>query len=379
MDTKCGYVSSLRHLWKFAYFNDVDITDLPVDPLFWQFWIAERAGDDGNIKSLRTWTATIAWLYELAKAQPTYQNDRGYRLFIQQIQRQCGERRTKRLPFQIQHLINYAKAMGVVQGNYMKCEFDALLKVTAAVVTEFTMSRPSELFKSSSDYNDGGIMMKHLTVMFQQYKQQGRMYWKIKVRKFKNQKFRRTPKIIPIASANHDCKDKDCACHGLNPLKLLRAYLLRRHKRYQKLSAQKRHSEAQPFANEPDNPFFIKENGKEFTTTNLGKVAKEIAAVNELAETSRYTAYSFRIGGTTVASYQRIDKAQILQYVQWSENRLPDASHHYTQFDQERLAITARMMLHGNTRFSWSRSNKNINKVYNPWAMSWMIQSRARR
>ena len=51
------------------------------------------------------------------------------------------------------------------------------------------------------------------------------------------------------------------------------------------------------------NPSFVYGDGKVATIATLRAIAKEICKANEIMEYSHYyTAYSFRIGGTTIAS-----------------------------------------------------------------------------
>ena len=74
------------------------------------------------------------------------------------------------------------------------------------------------------------------------------------------------------------------------------------------------------------NPSFAYSDGKVATTATLRRIAKEMCEANKILDSHHCTAYSYRIGGTTLASMQGIDHPFMLRYVGWSESRLRDCS-----------------------------------------------------
>ena len=363
MGTKKNYMSSLTNYFRFALNNGVDPVLFPIPPLFLQFWISDRAGDENNVNSLSTWTAMIGWLHELCHEPKTYKNDGDYQLYIGRLKKQYRKAPKKRLPIRLYHLIEYAKALGAVPGKYDQCSFNDLMSFTLALVAFFTASRPSEIVKSADGYNESGLICDDLGIR-RHPRSKKKLHWLLTVKKFKNQQFRAEPKIIPVASAREGCKSTSCVCKMLDPYRLLARYMVRK----AKLAEKKPHLAI--FQQKSTDALFIFENGKEVRTTHLGKIAKHIAKVNAVLEPDRFTGYSFRIGGTTLASIQGIEKAMILQYVKWSEDKLPDASHHYILHSEEQLSLMARRMLHGRTRFTIRKSDQTVTKVYDPWATS---------
>ena len=347
----------------------MDPNIVPADPLFLQFWISARAGSEGNISSLKTWTAAINWLHELNNVQSTYKEDRHYRLFITQIKRQYGKRAVKRLPFMIDHIVAYLRLLGVVPGRYHTVPFDHLLYGFMALAMFFTMSRPSELFRSLNGYNDQGITMKDVIV----HKRQGRIrYFVFTVKKYKNQQFRQDPKFIPFGRIHDACSSSDCLCALVDVFRVGRAYMKRRAVRARKWSKCNKN----PFSLQQENPLFVNSRGKEQTTKDLRIVANRIASASDVDEAYRYTGYSFRIGGTTLASNQGVSHARILQFVGWAENRLPDASHHYIQDSRLKLSSVPRSMIHGKHKLSASKPNADFDRVYDPWATSRALRPR---
>ena len=363
MGTKVGYMSSIRHYIRFAMNNGVDPAILPASPLFLQFWISDRAGAAVNVSSLTTWTAAIGWWHELGHAPKTYQDDRDYRLFIRNITKQYKKAPKKRLPIRIHHLIGLVKALKVVPGNYDKCDFDDLVTVTVSVIAFFTASRPSEIVKSTDGYNESGLLWKNCGLR-RDPRTKKKMHFLLTVMKYKNQQFRAEPKVIPLATARKTCRHQECVCKWLDPVRLLAQYMTRRSKLAEK------NSKLKTLQKKAENPLFVFKNGRQVTTAHLGRFAKKIAEVNAVLEPKRFTGYSFRVGGTTLASIQGIEKALILQYVKWAENKLPDASHHYTVNSEEELSLMARRMIHNKLKLTINESDQRVTKVYDPWATS---------
>ena len=82
------------------------------------------------------------------------------------------------------------------------------------------------------------------------------------------------------------------------------------------------------------------------------------------AQKHRYTSYSLRIGGTTLASSSGIDHAKIMKYVGWSQKKLPSMAIRYMRFKHEEMALFNYQMIHGYNPKNKIRSNTHF---YDPW------------
>ena len=117
------------------------------------------------------------------------------------------------------------------------------------------------------------------------------------------------------------------------------------------------------------NPLFVYSDGKVATTSTLRGIAREICKANKILDSHHYTAYSFRIGGTTLASLQGIDHPFILRYVGWAESRLGDCSQRYMRYSNYELSTMVHQMIHGPMRGNDFIGNAHhLNRTYEPWS-----------
>ena len=112
-------------------------------------------------------------------------------------------------------------------------------------------------------------------------------------------------------------------------------------------------------------PLFRYKNRAQFTTKNVGLVAKKISNINNLSEKERYTGYSFRIGGSTLSSINKIPDPKLLRYVGWKPSHLPHVSNRYMRFKNKDLANFISELLHPTVS---STQNNSYSNIYDPWA-----------
>ncbi len=117
------------------------------------------------------------------------------------------------------------------------------------------------------------------------------------------------------------------------------------------------------FSREAKSYIFVWGDGKIITTADIARIARSITRVNGTSEPHRYTAYSLRIGGTTLAARARIDRALILHYIGWSTKRLPHVSMGYIRWKDDDFVKVPRFMIHN--------ANNEVARVYDPWTTNW--------
>ena len=117
------------------------------------------------------------------------------------------------------------------------------------------------------------------------------------------------------------------------------------------------------------NPLVVSSDGEVATTTTLRKIAKEMCEANKMLDSHHYTAYSYRIGGTTLASLQGIDRLFILRHVGWAESRLGDCSQRYMRYSNYELSTMTFQMIHGaSNKIDFVGNAHHKNRTHDLWS-----------
>ena len=372
--TKTHYVSQFRHYVNFCLDHGQDPLHFPLDPNLCMFWIQDKVNKHGNIKSLRSWTAMLNWISDLAKAPKRYKEDSDYKDYLKGLQKQYHEGFDQRLPFQIKHIFKYTKMLWRTKTNNSSViSYTNLLKATLANLYFFTMSRPCELLMSTSSPSRlTGILVRDYHRIYDNEFKIPMIELTINV--YKNQVSRKIQKKIYFCSTQ--CKSQSpCVCSKCNPYNLLILLLKQRQSMVNTAVNEyndpttpfhKKHSlfnKIQRLRLKPSNHLFVDKEGKTITTKYLSNIAKEIVNETHILDSKRYTAYSLRIGGTTTASRRGIPHPKILKYVGWSNSRLADCAQRYMRYGPHDLCLVPFHMIHG------SKEEKNPKStIYDPWS-----------
>ena len=366
--TQESYVSSLRHWVNFNLEYQEDPFEFPIDPYKAMFWIQSRFKESGNIKSIKTWKAMLNWISCTAGYEPSYKQNPDYIRYIKALNKLYNQGNDHRLPFTIKHIAVYVRSLLKNQ----TLTFQNLTKATLATLYFCSMSRPCELVRSTTDQARlKGIRIRNFSKMFD--KENKTPIIRLEVEAYKNQTSRLITKLIYLSSTT--CKHSDkCMCKYVNPYKLLTRLMTMRDQmiiemehqlKSYTLTAKQRKNLSQKlsaFKWKSDNHLFIHPSGKSIATTYITEIAKEIVKVNGIMNSQNYTAYSFRIGGTTRAAAAKIDHPVILKYVGWSSSRLADCAQRYMRFAPVELARVPFDLIHPKTKIIKSP------KIYDPWS-----------
>ena len=367
--TKAHYISSFRNWvnWCIEFFEDP--FEFPMKPLKLILWIQSRFEDAGNIKSLRTWTATINWLCDIVGDPKLYKKDLEYSRYIKALKKQHQEGADQRQPFLVDHISNYIQSLWNEDRSFMS--YPNLLKATLAALYFCSMSRPAEIVKSTDDGELRGVKFENYDTMTDKNHNVRMILLTIDI--YKNQSSKMIKKKIYLASTKCN-KPQHCRCRFIDPYKLIK-YTIRERERLidnvslelktQKLTKKNREKLQKKLHNlriSPDNFLFVHEDGNPVKVSFITKLAAEVVAVNKLMNNGHYTAYSFRIGGTTRASIAGLDHPLILRFVGWSASRLADCSQRYMRFAPYILANVPFKMLHPDKKID------DEIRTYDPWS-----------
>ena len=386
--TKEHYISQFRQWVTYCDDFSLDPLQMPPDPHSFIFWIQERIDATGSICSLEQWTAMMNWLCEIACIKPLYKQHPDVMLYMKAIRKLYTKQRDHRLPFRLKHLLKYVKFIRYIKNKGReKMEYDDFVNCTIAQVFLFTMSRPSELLKTRRcDGMSCGLQLLYVTESLDKEHKTPMIILEIK--SYKNQASKQISKHIYLSSAKCDpelagIKNKNghkCICHYLDPAVAIKTMLKMRKRRIislqnelKKYISRKRRNEITKILNTFDlkntNPLFVYSNGNIATTSTLRNIAKDICKVNNILDSHHYTAYSFRIGGTTIASMQGIDHPFILRYVGWTQSRLGDCSQRYMRYSNYELSTMVRQMIHGPLKdIGFIGNAHHRNRTYDPWS-----------
>ena len=365
----------------------IDPLAMPPDPYLYMFWIQERIDASGSIASLDSWTALMHWLCEIQGAETTYKTNNDVRCYFKAIRKIYTKGKDQRLPFKLAHILKYVKSLKRVKKNQTKMDYDDLVKMTICQTFFFTMSRPCELLKTTrADGKTRGLPLKNIKWL--KDKENNLNMIELEITSYKNQASKLISKKVWMAdttctSGRHKTlnkKGEKCPCRYLNPAVFINIMLKERKKLIKKLkiesqeikTCKKRKKRIQKILTtlevNPQNSLFVFKNGKIANTTDLRKIAKEICKANKIMDDHHYTAYSFRIGGTTLASLRNIDHPKILKYVGWASSRLADCAQRYMRYPPSALAIIPLQMIHGHKDPEYLGVPKTTGKIYDPWS-----------
>ena len=373
--TKENYVSVLRHYWNFMLCVGLNPLQVPLDPMHCIFYLQERINMSGSIASSSTWTATFNWISEIAGAPTSYKHDIEYITYLKAINKKYNKGKDQRMPFTRAHINKYNITLwnkDMEQHGYVK--YDTLMKLLLINIYFFTMSRPAELLRSKSANKINGL--KYEDLHKSRDEEHGVLIYELDIQNYKNAASRQIIKKIYIA--DNKCRKIDCTeCTLSNPFALLHSMLKRRKNLYRKATAKYWATRTTSYSSVhwrnramslklKNNPLFVWENGNEINTTELGDLAKEVAAINGVLKPQQYTAYSLRIGGTTAAAIAGIEHPMILKYVGWSSSRLADCAQRYMRYSPFQLCRVPFMMIHGANKYN--NRHRQIAKIYDPWS-----------
>ena len=186
-----------------------------------------------------------------------------------------------------------------------------------------------------------------------------------------------------MCSRKSDTRNKKvtkCPCHYIDAVTAIKTMIKLRKQRESALKTElksemtkKRRNIIKEFLNtlevKKTNQLFVYSDGKVATTATLRYIAKEMCKANKILDSHHSTAYSFRIGGTTIASMQGIDHPFILRYVGWAESRLGDCSQRYMRYSNYELSTMMYQMIHGPLRNDGFVGNAHqSNRTCAPWS-----------
>ena len=367
---------------------DIDPLDMPPDPYLYIFWIQDRIEASGSIASLDSWTHLMFWLCELAGVPPNYKEHPDVKRYFKAIKKIYSKGKDHRLPFKAAHILAYIKSLKKKNKKRTKLKYDQLVKLTMAQTFFFTMSRPCELLKTTrSDGKTIGLPISNVT--WKRDKEHNVEMVELEITSYKNQASKLISKKIWMGSTTckaeregiRNKKGERCVCRYLNPSIYLRLMLKERKLMVKQLESTLNSSsipnkerikitkKLKTLRVEKESPLFVFESGKVANTTDLRTIAKEICQVNKIMDPQHYTAYSFRIGGTTLASIRQIDHPKILKYVGWASSRLADCAQRYMRYSPFQLAVIPKQMVHGHKDSNYiGIPRQSMGKIYDPWS-----------
>ena len=267
-----------------------------------------------------------------------------------------------RMPITLEMLYNYLYPLKVHGIHHTKCDYDQLLMATALILLFFTMSRPCELFPDKFGTNRGLRLSQ-----IEWFKHKQPHFCRLEIPIYKNQQFRQTPKFIPFASAR--CANNSCNCRAFDPYSSLKHLLTRRAQLINEYKQCKKTLSKKKQRIFTSNHLWIKSDGSLFTVNSISSAIHTMRSMLNLSDqdAKRYTAYSFRIGGTTRADFAGISTAKLLKYVKWSDSNLPSINQRYTRFRDDQLAMVPFEMIHGRDGKASNARNKSEFVVFDPW------------
>ena len=372
MDSKTHFLSQFRNWvnWNLEFIED----PFEFNPIKICYWIQSRVEDLNSIASLGQWTAMLNWICEIKGVTPDYQTDAGYIKYMSSLKKAYQEGKDHRLPFTLEHIKVYIKSLWKHGDDKKKTSitYKNLIKASIAASYFCTMSRPNELARSiDGDDQLRGVKIGDYSCIYD--KQNKATMMRLVINIFKNQQSRRMKKQIFFTSTSCN-KCEGCACDYVNPFNLIKRMIRRRRQIVTDLKNDLNSNGISDKCKQTitrqlngldlndSNFLFVHANGKPVAPSFVTQVAKEIAQVNAICNFKNYTAYSFRIGGTTRAHLVGLNKPLILLYVGWSMNRLADCSQRYVRYEPFKLATVPFYMVHP------KKDVIDHGQVYDPWS-----------
>ncbi len=323
----------------------------------------------GSIKSKKCWTAMLNWLHELAMVKPLYINNITYKTYLGSLSRLYPHKADPRLPFKLKHLLSYFKYHNANIKNIKYIKFDLLVSLLAILLYFFCMIRPCEISHVISSNQKLGIKLRHIK-RIRKSNNIPFSYCACIIHSHKTMYKSSEPKYIYITDTACDevrnGLTNKCNCYYLNPYRYLNEYLSRRSQLFLN------HSTLNT-AN-PNNILLVWENGKSLTTRDLSNITKQlVSTINiDTRDASRYSSYSYRIGGTTLAVALGINHHMILKYVGWSGSYLSDSSTSYIRPETHQLITIPFTMIHNNINHHSNLHNSisfmQQGLVFDPWS-----------
>ncbi len=305
------------------------------------FWFSERTLALGSCASICTWQSALGWLCQLQGKEPTFTKKEPFKIFKHSLVKEYGEEADTRLPFELKHIIKYTIHNKCYGRHLMTIDLDILLNTLMIQLYTCLMTRSSELARQKSDIFKTGLRYKDFEI-HNTDSNVNNHYFKLFIHYFKNRKTKNSIKSVWLGNAN--CPHKYipntiqiCPCNYVNPY-LLFTWFLHRTK------------SISIYNKSPKANVFMFKNGNIFSTTNLNKLAKQIAIVNHLPQIHRYTGYSFRITGTTLSTINNIPQPKLLRFVGWKPSHMPNVCMRYMRYNDLQLSAFIFELLHGHKR-----------------------------
>ncbi len=315
------------------------------------YFIADRVDHMNNTSSMGNWRGMLNWLHRIYGVSPTYSSHQDFYAYCEALGKQFGTSKDTRLPFTIDHIHTYLCSLGVSVKTRASVNINKLLKAVIVLIYFFTMCRPCELVFSPWGNKKPGLVFDNIKL---NTLKNNKKFVNVDVYYHKTKSNNQDPKHTFITDTS--CSKLTCKCHVLNPYKLLSAYIQRRLKSRIVLTSEN---------------VFVWNDMKKVTTKDITMLVKEIISANSIpnCDSHRYTSYSLKIGGATLACGMGVDHVLLLKYVGWSDKFLSDSSISYIRPDSNTLITIPFKMIHGydNPLFSDSIKSFKQGMVFDPW------------
>ncbi len=341
---------------------------LPCDTELATFFLADRVHHTGSIGSIKNWSAMLNWIHELAGVKKNYKKSENFKNFKIALAIEYPNKSDPRLPFKIEHILQFTKHHNVNLLTLDITPINTLLKVLLVQAYFFTMSRPCELILSLYSDTKKGIKIGCL----KRDRNNNPSYFAGLIIDHKTINKKRDPKYVYLTDTRCNKilqgSTQNCMCFYLNPYRILCAYLKRR---FRSKSLRIKLDKFSKYKN-----VFVWEDGNIVTTTDLSNITKELVKIINIPirDQHRYSSYSYRIGGTTRGVAVGINHTNILKFVGWSDSFLGDSSITYIRPSTETLVLIPFQMIHGIGNQITQQTHEYMNQglVFDPWSKTAM-------
>ena len=378
-----NYLPSMRDFHGYCDSIGESPCEFPMDEEMIMFWIMDKTLRSGSAASICTWTASIAYLHEIADEVPLYKEIPKFKQFVSDVKARYGGEDDPRLPITLAMLMDYTHHLQAYGENVFNIPLDTLVKVVIMQLLWISMARPSEVLKSVGSKTKTGILYSQMQCHALKIHPKSRIQisgdahrhaipfqmWRCEVAAFKNQKYKKKPKYIYVgdtrcihslcASKRNSKSLHRCPCTFINPSRLIKVLY-------------HRYSLRPNLHPEPNKPFFRWQSAETVTTTHLTKIIEEFRQITKIPtpDRHRYTTYSARIGGATHAGNLGIAQAKLLKYVGWSAAKLPQIQFRYQRYTSTQFANFGFEMLHGpidKNQYRCKVQNMDYEFILDPW------------
>ena len=345
--TIIAYLAPIRRFIAFCTRYNYSIFNVPYDPKLMQYWVASECRRVNNAASLTSWESAIKYfsLCITNKSNDQWYKHPQYRTFRRRIRFRYQLPPTEKLPFTLQHLVNYTRARNVTPETYWTAPYDDIVEITWLQLLFTTLSRPCELLKSPGNATKRGLRYSDF-----RYRRPGKArYWRLMVLHYKNQRARRVPKELTISDTrcSHGKRSNGthCNCYYINPYHLFYVLLKRREQLYRRPNLSRR--QLRNLNTTADDHIFVRSTGEIMTTRNTNDVIRDMARTLGVLEPEKYSEYSLRVGGATHCTAAGIPDGLMYRYVGWDPSRLPDSGRRYVRPPLELRLRFPYFLLHG--------------------------------